>query len=34
MQDYKDNVKFSDLLSKKTVAASDFSKNKTMKQQR
>ena len=34
MHDYKENTKFSDLLSKKTVAASDFSKNKTLKQQR
>jgi len=32
--DYKDNAKFSDLLNKKTVAASDFSKNKTFKEQR
>ena len=32
--DYKDGAKFSDLLNGKKVAATDFSKNKTLKQQR
>ena len=32
--DYKDGAKFSDLLNGKKVAATDFSKNKTLKEQR
>ena len=32
--DYKDGAKFSDLLNNKRVAATDFSRNKTFKQQR
>ncbi len=32
--DYKDGAKFSTLLSGKRVAATDFSRNKTFKQQR
>ena len=32
--DYKDGAKFSQLLNKKRVAATDFSRNKTLKQQR
>lgn len=32
--DYKDGAKFSDLLNSKRVAATDFSRNKTLKQQR
>lgn len=32
--DYKDGAKFSDLLNGKRVAATDFSRNKTFKQQR
>lgn len=32
--DYKDGARFSDLLNGKRVAATDFSRNKTLKQQR
>jgi hypothetical protein len=32
--DYKDGAKFSTLLAGKNVAATDFSRNKTLKQQR
>ena len=32
--DYKDGAKFSSLLHNKNVAATDFSRNKTLKQQR
>ena len=32
--DYKDGAKFSDLLGGKRSTATDFSKNKTLKQQR